>query len=70
MSEKKEPVGTVHVVDACGRRSNKHAVFAMVMCEDEAGNAWHFEVSCFNFDLKPGHPIYTTTPSTSSAEPT
>lgn len=56
----KQPIGIVRVVDACARRESPNAVYAMVLCQDEAGNAWHFSVSCFNFDLKPGAPLYTT----------
>lgn len=60
-----KPVGKVHVLDAAARKLHSHAVFAVILCEDDEGNAFHFEASCFNFDLKPGHPLFTTSNSAS-----
>lgn len=62
-----KPVGKVHVLDAAARKLHSHAVFAVILCEDEGGNAFHFEAACFNFDLKPGHPLVTTSNSAGGA---
>ncbi|MDR3582501.1 MAG: hypothetical protein P4L67_04480 [Candidatus Pacebacteria bacterium] len=52
--DKPKPTGHVNPVRVLARgRTSPHAVYATVVCEDEDGTEWSFDVAAFNFDLKP-----------------
>lgn len=47
------PTGIVKPVRVESWRESSLAVYARIICTDEAGREWWFDASSFNFDLTP-----------------